>query len=255
MTHWFDAYFQGGTYVTRPVVIEDRDYSDSDIDVNDIAIQSKQVDGITGIKSAAQGIKAEAAGATYLTDNITGTAGLGGSTFRTDNLAGDVDGDSDFHGNAAGDPLPTEEIISNHGNRRLIDDMMTGYRLKDVIITSFDNADSFASDPTLIGFGAVHPDTPMDTHPNDNLLGFPGSGVDNLAREDGYCFAEENADGYTEVEWTYFADNLSGTAGPGGSTFPPENVAGFPYDSFGLDSSTVDVMNVTLSPASNSEYA
>ena len=25
--------------------------------------------------------------------------------------------------------------------------------------------------------------------------------------------------GYTEVEWTYFADNIGGTAGPGGSTF------------------------------------
>lgn len=25
--------------------------------------------------------------------------------------------------------------------------------------------------------------------------------------------------GYTEVEWTYFADNLSGASGPGGTTF------------------------------------
>ena len=61
--------------------------------------------------------------------------------------------------------------------------------------------------------------------------------------------------GYTEVEWTYFADNIGGTGGTGGTTFRIENVAGFPCDSFGFESSTFDVMNVTLSPASNSEYA
>ena len=102
-------------------------------------------------------------------------------------------------------------------------DTITGIRDADFAKEAFQmqsGADSFGSDPTLIGLGAVHPDTPMDTHPNDNLLGFPGSGVDNLAREDGYCFAEENADGYTEVEWTYFADNVGGVPqGPGGTSY------------------------------------
>ena len=40
--------------------------------------------------------------------------------------------------------------------------------------------------------------------------------------------------GYTEVEWTFMGDNLGGTAGPGGSTFPTG------YDeTVGLDSSTL----------------
>ena len=94
-------------------------------------------------------------------------------------------------------------------------DTITGIRDADFAKEAFQmqsGADSFNCDDILLGHGAVHPDTPMDTHPNDNLLGFPGSGVDNLAREDGYCFAEENADGYTEVEWTYLAENVGGTA-------------------------------------------
>ena len=40
--------------------------------------------------------------------------------------------------------------------------------------------------------------------------------------------------GYTEVEWTYIGDNLSGTAGPGGSTF----TTGY-AEAVGLDSSTL----------------
>ena len=40
--------------------------------------------------------------------------------------------------------------------------------------------------------------------------------------------------GYTEVEWTFIGDNLGGSAGPGGSTFPTG------YDeTVGLDSSTL----------------
>ena len=41
---------------------------------------------------------------------------------------------------------------------------------------------------------------------------------------------------------------LGGTAGPGGTTFPTEKVAGFPYDSFGVDSSTVEVVTFTGFP-------
>jgi hypothetical protein len=54
----------GGTYVTRPVEIEDRDYSDNDWDINDFVIESTQAD--------------------VLTCNIGGTAVPGGSTYRTD---------------------------------------------------------------------------------------------------------------------------------------------------------------------------
>ena len=153
----------GGTYVTRPVVIEDRDYSDNDYDINDIAIQSKQVDGITGIKSAAQGIKAEAAGATYRTDNIGTNSGPGGSTFRTDS-----------------------------------------YQEKAQLMQHAPKESEYRPEAQVNPVGV----------------------------------------GYTEVEWTYFADNLAGTAGPGGSTFRTENVsAGFPYDTQGLYLSAFDVMN------------
>ena len=45
--------------------------------------------------------------------------------------------------------------------------------------------------------------------------------------------------GYTEVEWTYFADNIGGTAGPGASTYLTSY-----SEAVGLDSSsTFDVLN------------
>ena len=97
------------------------------------------------------------------------------------------------------------------------------------------------------GRGAVHPDMPMDTHPNDILLGFPGSGADDLAREDdpmlmpkgtrgenyctGYCF-----DGGT-------TENIGGASGPGGTTFMTGYTNGTICE--GMDSTTevIDVMN------------
>ena len=42
------------------------------------------------LKNAAGGIKAEAAGATYLKDNIGGNSGPGGSTFPKDNISGNA---------------------------------------------------------------------------------------------------------------------------------------------------------------------
>ena len=50
--------------------------------------------------------------------------------------------------------------------------------------------------------------------------------------------------GYTEVEWTYFADNIGGDSGPGAGTF----LTGY-AKAVGLDSSTVDVMNNLIGSA------
>ena len=49
--------------------------------------------------------------------------------------------------------------------------------------------------------GVVHPDMPMDTHPNDNLLGFPGSGSDDLTNYRPEFFSEGVASpaGYTDI--------------------------------------------------------
>ena len=135
----------------------------------------------------------------------------------------DRDPGDNFHGNAAGDPLPTEEIISNHGNRTNWDvicdigtsikqtsvaDALTnggteGYTevewtyLKGDVWTN-GSATSIRDGVTGSGFhdglanGVVHPDMPMDTHPNDNLLGFPGSGADDLTNH--------RPEGFSEVE-------------------------------------------------------
>ena len=299
----------GGTYVTRPVAIEDRDYSDNDYDFNDFVIESTQADA--------------------LTDNLSGTAGPGGSTFRTDNLAGDVDGDSDvapvietdfqpevdkavvINSNLQGDITGIRD--TDIASESLIDDMMTGIRHEspshqldtksipcyteffraaegdvdglqahpggtgskianpldqmgfikpsddevtnnlqtswkgswdkfsifndDVGVTATQlqescanatfvkggqlgytevewtylkgdvwtngSATSIRDGVTGSGFhgglanGAVHPDTPMDTHPNDNLLGYPGAGSEDLVRP----FSEMNqGDPFSELD-------------------------------------------------------
>ena len=142
----------------------------------------------------------------------------------------DRDPGDNFHGNAAGDPLPTEEIISNHGNRTNWDvicdigtsikqssvaDALTDYRpyemnqgdpfseldqgvFAPVNVLRSDN--SFNCDDILLGHGAVHPDMPMDTHPNDILLGFPGSGADALTNYRPEVFSEgvSSPAGYTD---------------------------------------------------------
>ena len=52
--------------------------------------------------------------------------------------------------------------------------------------------------------GVVHPDMPMDTHPNDILLGFPGSGSDDLTNY--RPFSEMNqGDPFSELDQGVFA--------------------------------------------------
>jgi len=48
--------------------------------------------------------------------------------------------------------------------------------------------------------GAVHQDMPMDTHPNDNLLGYPGAGSDALTnyRPEGVSEGVSSPAGYTD---------------------------------------------------------
>ena len=201
----------GGTYVTRPVEIEDRDYSDNDWDINDFVIESTQVDGITGIKSAAQGIRSEAAGATYRTDNLGSTSGPGGTTYRTGE----------------------DDNIIVHPQYRPVDGgkVINGPLYQPEADGVIQRGDIYQDKAQLM----LHAPKESEYRPEAQVNPV---GV-----------------GYTEVEWTYFANNLGGTGGTGGTNIRIENVAGFPYDSFGFESSTFDVMNVTLSPASNSEYA
>ena len=53
----------------------------------------------------------------------------------------------------------------------------------------------------LRAHGAVHQDTPMDTHPNDNLLGYPGAGTDALTnyRPEGVSEGVSSPAGYTDI--------------------------------------------------------
>ena len=55
-----------------------------------------------------------------------------------------------------------------------------------------------------LAHGAVHPDTPMDTHPNDNLLGHIGSGADALTNY--------RPEGFSEVE-IHFVNPNAGQKG------------------------------------------
>ena len=170
-------------------------------------------------------------------------------------------------------------------------DIITGIRDADFAKEAFQvqsGADSFNCDDILLGHGAVH--TSIQAHPGgdgfkkldnittglgeagveckvppsllkpqeeldsrlinhddfllvNNLSGTAGPGGSTfLTGENGKAIVhpsfQPEADGYTEVEWTYLTENIGGTAGPGGSTF----LTGY-AEAVGLDSSTVDVVN------------
>ena len=53
--------------------------------------------------------------------------------------------------------------------------------------------------------------------------------------------------GYSEVEWTYFTDNIGAPSGPGATTFFTGYTNGTICE--GLDSSTVDVVNKIIDSA------
>ena len=64
-------------------------------------------------------------------------------------------------------------------NTNFQDDTIFGIRDADFAKEAFQvqsGADSFNCDDILLGHGAVHPDTPIDTHPND-LFFDPGGGL------------------------------------------------------------------------------
>ena len=52
-----------------------------------------------------------------------------------------------------------------------------------------------------------------------SIKGIQDTDVDSESLIHDMMTGVRNAEGYTEVEWTYIGDNLSGTAGPGGTTF------------------------------------
>ena len=187
----------GGTYVTRPVAREDRSPIQSDGDFNDVVFHSKQADSFMKL------------------DDIRGefTTGGGGDSFNSWRDVRDHN-----HGKVA-DALPNVAISCEDGDIRLEHevDALTNYRpfsemnqgdpfseldqgvFAPVNVLRSDN--SFNCDDILLGHGAVHPDMPMDTHPNDILLGFPGSGADALTNYRPEVFSEgvSSPAGYTDI--------------------------------------------------------
>ena len=91
--------------------------------------------------------------------------------------------------------------------------------------------------------GAVHPDTPMDTHPNDNLLGHPGSAADALTNDPLY-----------KMQPAHIANNRAGFE----TGLPIEGIGLRSDNRFviepvnllqDLDSSSVDVVNKLIDNA------
>ena len=120
------------------------------------------------------------------------------------------------------------------------------------IFTTGAGGDSFNCDDILLGHGAVHPDMPMDTHPNDILLGFPGSGAEELTNYRPEVFSE------VEIHFVQSVDNDHDPAAQLRSDnrfaevpvelFQGLDAGGMNYaEAVGLDSSTVDVVNKLIS--------
>ena len=152
-----------------------------------------------------------------LTDNISGNAGPGGSTFRTDNIAGTS--------GPGGSTYRTDNISSTAGPGGST--FRTGEDDNLVIHPEFQpEADG------VIQRGDIYQDKAqlMQHAPKESEYR-PESQVNPVGV------------GYTEVEWTYFADNICTNSGPGGTSFRTEDFSGFPYDTQGLYLSAFDVMN------------
>ena len=141
------------------------------------------------------------------------------------------------------DPNETYDVAV----QSLIDDMMTGVR--DIGGTAGPGGTTFRDGeddnivvihPTFRPVGVGYTEVEW-TYFAENVGGTATQLQESCANG---TFVKGGQLGYTEVEWTYFADNLSGTAGPGGSTF----TTGY-AEAVGLDSSTVDVMNNLIGSA------
>ena len=114
----------------------------------------------------------------------------------------------------------------------LIDDMMTGIR--DVGGFAGSGGRDFLTREN--GKAIVHPSFQPEA-----------DGYMKLGDIKGEFSPSREADGYSEVEWTHFADNLSGTPGPGGTTFLTRYSEAVGLDSFTVDD--VNNVNSSLQPA------
>ena len=103
---------------------------------------------------------------------LGGTAGPGGSTFSTG-----ADGLGLF-GNEA-DALTKG---GQEGEEVGINDAPPVFKPRSNWDVICDVGTSLKQPTDLRANGAVHQDTPMDTHPNDNLLGYPGAGSEALTK-------------------------------------------------------------------------
>ena len=196
----------GGTYVTRPVALEDRKQSAMDHDINDIAIHSKQADVITGIRSAAQGIRAEVAGATYLTENISTNSGTGGTPFLTG--YSEADGFMKL-GDIRGEFSPSRNTFYG-GTIFYLKDVSSGLRGQGSsgdTVTSGDGTDLIGSNGES-GFASWQDvrDHNHGNRTNWDVICDIGTSIKQTSVAD--ALTNSGTEGYTEVEWTYLKGDV-----------------------------------------------
>ena len=113
----------------------------------------------------------------------------------------------------------------------LIDDMMTGYRLKDVIITSFDNADAITNGgSTSLQENCANGTFLQANYANGNWLDKSST---KYSPGKGASFGAKQGEGWTIIESMVNQDNMQGLDAGGMNN----------DEAVGLDSSTVDVVN------------
>jgi len=125
------------------------------------------------------------------------------------------------------DPNETYDVAV----QSLIDDMMTGYRLKDVIITSFDNADAITNGgSTSLQENCANGTFLQANYANGNWLDKSST---KYSPGKGASFGAKQGEGWTIIESMVNQDNMQGL-----------DAGGMNYaEAVGLDSSTVDVVD------------
>ena len=74
-----------------------------------------------------------------------------------------------------------------------------------------------------------------------SIKGIQDTDVDSESLIDDMMTGVRNAEGYTEVEWTYIGGNRSGTAGPGGNSFNADDILlGHGFSTENLDSRLIN---------------
>ena len=129
----------------------------------------------------------------------------------------DRDPGDNFHGNAAGDPLPTEEIIRNHGNRTnwdVICDVGTSIKQTSVV-DALTNGGTEGFSEVENHFATENLDSRLINH-DDFLLVNNVGGVPQGPGGTSYLTGYAEAVGLDSSVFHSPINNLGGSAGPGG---------------------------------------